>query len=163
MGIGWQTAISAIRNKALHPTHLITDLNHGRVILEKLTRFQLVKKFPAFYGIRRFIPALTSDRHLSLSWATSIQSISPHPASWKIHRNIILPSTPRSPQWTPSIRFPHQDPIHSPLLTHTRHMPSPSHSSQFCHPHNIGWAVQLSRPPPTYKLGTENHMLQLNI
>ena len=26
--------------------------------------------------------------------------------------NIIHPSTPRSPQWSPSLRFPHQDPIH---------------------------------------------------
>ena len=57
----------------------------------------------------------------------------------EIHPNIIHPSTPRSPHWPPSLRFPHQDPIHRPLLTHTRHMPSPSHSSRFYHPHNIGW------------------------
>ena len=60
-----------------------------------------------------------------------------------IHPNIIHPSTPRSPQWPLSLRFPHQDPIHSPLLTHTRHMPSPSHSSRFYHPHNFGWGVQI--------------------
>ena len=30
----------------------------------------------------------------------------------EIQPNIILPSTPRSPQWSPSLRFPHQDPIH---------------------------------------------------
>ena len=47
----------------------------------------------------------------------------------EIHPNIIHPSAPRSPQWSPSFRFPHQDPIHPPLLTHTRHMPSQSHSS----------------------------------
>ena len=46
----------------------------------------------------------------------------------EIHPNIIHPFTPRSPQWSPSLRFPHQDPIHPPLLTHTRHMPCPSHS-----------------------------------
>ena len=33
----------------------------------------------------------------------------------KIHPNIIHPSTPRSPQWSLSLRFPHQDPIHPPL------------------------------------------------
>ena len=44
----------------------------------------------------------------------------------EIRPNIIHPSTPRSPQW-----FPHQDPIHPPLHTHTRHMPSPYHSSWF--------------------------------
>jgi hypothetical protein len=37
------------------------------VLLEKLTGLQLVKKFPAFYGNRRFLTALTSARHLSLS------------------------------------------------------------------------------------------------
>jgi len=53
------------------------------VLLEKLTGLQLVKKFPAFYGTRRFITAFTSVRHLSLSWASSIQSIPPHPSSWR--------------------------------------------------------------------------------
>ena len=62
----------------------------------------------------------------------------------KNHPNIIHPSMPRPPQWSLSFRFPHQDPIHPPLLTHTRHMPSPSHSSRFYHPHNIGWGVQIT-------------------
>jgi hypothetical protein len=39
----------------------------SRVLLEKITGSQLVKKFPAFYGTRRFITAFTSARHLSLS------------------------------------------------------------------------------------------------
>ena len=54
-----------------------------RVLLEKLTGLQLVKKFPAFHGTRRFITAFTSVRHLSLSWASPIQSIYPHPTSWR--------------------------------------------------------------------------------
>ena len=39
----------------------------------------------------------------------------------EIHPNIIHPSTPRSPQWSPSLQFPHQDPIHplSSPITHT--------------------------------------------
>jgi len=36
------------------------------VILKKLTVSQLVKKFLAFYGTRRFINAFTSARHLFL-------------------------------------------------------------------------------------------------
>ena len=36
------------------------------------------------------------------------------------HPDIIHPSTPKSPQWSLSLRFPHQDHIHPPLLTHTR-------------------------------------------
>ena len=51
---------------------------------------QLVKKFPAFYGTRRFITALTSVRHLSLSCASPIQSTYPHPTSW---RSILILST----------------------------------------------------------------------
>ena len=43
-----------------------------RVLLEKLTGLQLVKKFPAFHQTRRFITAHTSVRHLSLSWASPI-------------------------------------------------------------------------------------------
>ena len=49
-------------------------------ILEKLTGYQLVKKFPAFYGHRRLITELTS----SLSWARSIQSMAYHPTSCRI-------------------------------------------------------------------------------
>ena len=69
-------------------TYLLTPW--CRVLLEKLTGLQLVKKFPAFYGTRRFITALTSVRHLSLSWASPIQSIYPHPTSWK---SILILST----------------------------------------------------------------------
>ena len=101
-----------------------------RVLLEKLTGLQLVKKFPAFHGTRKFITALTSVRHLSLPWASPIQSIYPHTTSWRsvltlsTHLRLGLPSgsfPPVSPSrpYTPS------------LLTHTRHMPSPSHSSRF--------------------------------
>jgi len=61
-----------------------------RVLLEKLTGLQLVKKFPAFHGTQRFITALTSVRQLSLSWASPIQSIYPHPTSW---RSVLILST----------------------------------------------------------------------
>jgi len=46
-------------------TYLLTLWS--RVLLEKLTVIQLVTKYPAFYGARRFITAFTSSRHLSLS------------------------------------------------------------------------------------------------
>ena len=44
-------------------TYLLTPW--CRVLLGKLPGLQLVKKFPAFHGTRRFITALTSVRHLS--------------------------------------------------------------------------------------------------
>ena len=69
-------------------TYLLTPW--CRVLLEKLTGLQLVKKFPTFHGTRMFITALTSVRHLSQSWASPIQSIYPHPTSW---RSILILST----------------------------------------------------------------------
>jgi hypothetical protein len=45
----------------------------SRVLLEKLTRFQLVKKFTVFYGAWRFITAFTSAHHLSLSWVPGVR------------------------------------------------------------------------------------------
>ena len=70
------------------PSYLLTPW--CRVLLVKLTGLQLVKKFTAFHGARKFITALTSVRHLSLSWASPIQSIYPHPTSW---RSILILST----------------------------------------------------------------------
>ena len=62
-------------------TYLLTPWS--RVLLEKLTGIQLVNKFSAFYGTQRFITASTSARHLTLSWASSIQSTPTHPTSWR--------------------------------------------------------------------------------
>jgi hypothetical protein len=87
---------------------------------------QLVKKFPAFHGTRRFITALTSVRHLSLSWASPIQSIYQRPTSCRsilklsTHLRLGLPSglfpsgfPPPRPYTLPSPRLyaPHAQPI----------------------------------------------------
>ena len=96
-----------------------------RVLLQKLTGLQLVKKFPAFYGTRRFITAFTSLRHLSLSWTSPIQSIYPHRTSWRsslilsTHLRLGLPSGlfpsgfPTNNLYTPSPHpyAPHAQPI----------------------------------------------------
>ena len=107
------------------------------VLLEKLTGLQLVKKYPPFHRTRRFITALTCVRHLSLSWASPIQSIYPHPTSW---RSILILSTHLRlglPSGLLPFGFPTKTLYTPPLLTHMRHMPSPSHSSPFYHPYNI--------------------------
>ena len=80
--------VRAVRSWTGSPPYLLAPW--CRVLLEKLTGLQLVKKFPAFYGTRRFITALTSVRHLSLFWASPIQSTYPHPTSW---RSILILST----------------------------------------------------------------------
>ena len=78
-----------------------------RVLPEKLTALQLVKKFPAFHGIHY-------HTHKCLPPVSILGQPNPvHiPTSHllEIHPNIIHPFTPRSPQWSPSLRFPQQDP-----------------------------------------------------
>ena len=66
-------AFSDCLSSATSSAHLLTPCS--TVLLEKLTGLQLVKKFPAFYGTRRFITALTSARHLSLSCASSLHPL----------------------------------------------------------------------------------------
>ena len=122
-------------------TYLLTPWS--RALLEKLTGLQLVKKFPAFYGTRRFITAFTSARHLFLSWASSIQSILPTFHFLNINLNIILPSKPGSP---PEVSFSQVSPAKPCIhlsFSHMCYMPRPSHSSRCYHSHNIGWAVQI--------------------
>jgi len=79
--------LGMMQNNRLKSGDLLTP--QSRVILEKLTGVQLVNKFPAFYGTRRFITAVTGARHLPLSSASSIQSIPPTYHFLKIHLNII--------------------------------------------------------------------------
>jgi hypothetical protein len=78
--------------KACSTSNITLLTPRSRVLLENLTGFQLVKKVPAFYGTRGFITAFTSARYLSLSWASSIQSIPPHPTCWRSILIIYFPS-----------------------------------------------------------------------
>jgi hypothetical protein len=71
----------------------------SRGLPQKLTAPQLLKKFPSVYETWRFITAFTIARHLSLSWARSIQSM-PLSHFSKIHFNV-LPSTSGSSRWYP--------------------------------------------------------------
>ena len=77
--------------------------------------FAASQEIPPFYGTRKFITALTTVRHLSLSWANPIQSTHPHPTSWRsililtIHLRLGLPSGL----------------FHSDFLIMTLHAPSP--------------------------------------
>ena len=104
-------------------TYLLTPW--CRVLLEKLTGLQLVKKFPAFHGTRRFTTTLTTVRQLSLSWASPIQSMYPHHTSWRsilivstqpclgLHSGSFPPVSPPRPSTPPSPHpyVPHAQPI----------------------------------------------------
>jgi hypothetical protein len=70
-----------MRFRSINYPYLLTPWS--RVLLEKLTGSGLVKTFLTFYGTRSFLTVLTSARHLSLSWANSIQSPQPPPTYWR--------------------------------------------------------------------------------
>jgi len=78
-----------------------------------------VKKFPACYGTRWFITTFTSAHHLSQSSVSSIQSMAPHPTSWRYF--LILTSHLRLS--LPSGLFPsgvHTSNLYTPILSPIR-------------------------------------------
>ena len=102
-------------------------------VLEKLTGSQLVKKFPACNGNRKFITAFTSVCYLSLSLARSIKSMAPTSHLLKTNLNIILPSRPGSSKWSLSLSFPTKT-LYTPLLSPINDTCPPISFFFFCHP-----------------------------
>ena len=91
-------------------------------------------QIPCILWNPRFITTFTSARHLSLSWATSIQSISPHPTSW---RSILILSSHLClglPSGLLASGFPTKN-LYTPL-------PSPAHAT--CPPPPISFFLILS-------------------
>jgi len=115
----------------------------SRVLLEKLTGFAAIQEIPRIFGTRRFITVLTSARHLSLSWANSIQSSQPPPTSW---RSILILS-PHLRLGLPSGLFPSGLPTRS-LCTP---LPCPIRAtSMHLYDTNLSWNTVccLYRTPP---------------
>jgi hypothetical protein len=115
--------------------NLFTPRN--RDLLEKLTGFHLVKKFPAFYGTRRFITAFTSAPPPPVPILSQLDPVHNSTSySLKIQLNIILPSTPRSTKWSlPQVSTP-KSCLRS-FLSHTRYFTRPTYYSRFYRPNNI--------------------------
>ena len=97
-------------------TYLLTPWS--RVLLQKLTGSQLVKKFPAFYGTAKVhyrihkcpppVPILSQTDPVHTPTSNFL----------KIYLNIILSSKPGFPKWSLSLRFPHQNTVGtSPFLS----------------------------------------------
>ena len=87
-----------------------------RVLLEKLTGLQLVKKFPAFHGNAK-VHYRTHKRPPPVSILGQPNPDHIHTSHLlEIRPNIIHPSTPRSPQWflSLSLRFPPERPYTPP-------------------------------------------------
>ena len=75
-----------------------------RVLLEKLTGLQLVKKFPRISRNPK-VHYRTRKRPAPVSILGQPNPVHiPTSHLLEIHRNIIHPSMPRSPQWSPSLR-----------------------------------------------------------
>ena len=73
----WSMYVLYVWLKYFVINYLLTPCS--KVPLQKLTDIQLVKKFPIFYGILKVHYRI----HKCISWASSIQSILPHPTSWR--------------------------------------------------------------------------------
>ena len=80
----------------------------------------------------------TTTLHLSPSWARWTQSMFSHMISFKNHFNIILLSTHRSSNLSPSFMLPYQNCVHISILFQTIHT---LHSS---HPHSFETWIKFS-------------------
>jgi len=69
-------------------THSILT-TQSRVLLKKLTGFQLVKKFPTLYGTRRFIIAFTAARHLLYPQSRSEVSVHDSQQNHFLRRGVV--------------------------------------------------------------------------
>ena len=104
-------------------TYLLTAWS--RVLLEKLTGFAADQEIPRILWNKK-VHHRTHKRPPPVPILSQLHPVPTTPSHFlKIHLNIILPSTSWSPQWSPSLRFPHRNLVHTSPFLHTCHMPRP--------------------------------------
>jgi hypothetical protein len=94
------------------PTSHLLEIRPNKIIIYLFTAIGLSPGGSGYFTCKQNMKLVTDkfksgglhEKHVVVTW------------------NIIHPSTPTSSQWSPSLRFPHQDPTHPPLLTHMRRM-----------------------------------------
>ena len=99
--------------------------SRSRALSEKLTAPQIVNKFSAFHRTGRFITVSTTAHQLPIirSQTNSFHALTSYFLSSVLI--LTLPSKPRSSKWYLRLRFPHQNPAGTSLLSHTRHTSMP--------------------------------------
>ena len=114
------------KGSGMSHTYLLTPWS--RVLLEKLTGFAADQEIPRIL----WNPKVHYRTHKRPPSVPILNQLHPVPTTsslcLKIHLNIIIPSMSWFPQWSLSLRFHHQNLVHTSPFLHTCHMSRPSQS-----------------------------------
>jgi len=97
----------------------------SKVLLEKLTGSAASQEIPRILWNPK-VHHRTHKCSPPLPILSQLHPVTKTPSRFlKVRLHVILPSMSGSPQWFSSLRLPHQNPVHTSPLPHTRYMPSP--------------------------------------